>query len=100
MADLFEYEDWETEQLLPLPVMTPEARAVRPLIDACDDAGPLHIIVADGNVADEHLDWCEKGPYGRELYDNERELIAALRALPYPQREAAWHSVAYGWENW
>lgn len=105
MANLFTYEDWETEEELPLPIMTPQARAVRPLIDAADGDGPLQIIVADGNLADEHLDACEANEnhgyaHWRELDESERQLIAALRSLPYPQREAAWRSVAYGQENW
>ncbi len=107
MSEPFRRQSWGENNYETDPVelepLSDAARAAIPLIQACDGFGPLHIVVADGNVEDGNLDFCETdaclGVHGRDLIDCERACLSALRALPYEQRESAWHAAAYGWEN-
>ena len=58
---------------------------------AVDEFGPLHIIVSDGNIDDCHIEMCEKNRYDeRELTDDERELLALLKAMTIDARESLW----------
>ena len=96
MSEPYTYDSWVTgrEEVLPHP--STEAIATIRLILACDEYGPLHITVSDGNVADNHLTFCAEQP---NLGHADLTCLAALRALPYEQREAAWHAAAYGQVN-
>lgn len=53
--------------------------------------GNLHVVVADWNIEDEHLDWC-KNNY--ELTENELKTYELLKPLSLNQRAAAL-AVAY-----
>lgn len=57
---------------------------LRYLFREINEFGPLHIIVADGNIDDHHLDACT--PKTAE----EAELISLLRKLDVEQRDQAW----------
>jgi len=54
---------------------------------ACDEYGPLHIVVSDSNVDDESIDWCEKNC---TLNETERACVEALRELSESERMLAW----------
>lgn len=95
MSEPFTFEHWDTGEELPLPYPTRAAFLVARKIMRANDGGPLHIIVADGNVADSHIEFCE----GQSPSLSERQLLAELRALTYEQREAAWHYASYAWLN-
>ena len=63
-------------------------------LNRCDEFGPLHIVVADGNINDDCLDFCASpkalnvGRYA--LRDAEIDCLQKLRALNEDERERAW----------
>lgn len=54
-----------------------------------DQFGACHIVVADGNVEDHHIDWCLEQP---DLVEEEREFLNDLRQLPVADRERLWEA--------
>ena len=92
--DRFTYEEWGTEELRIIPYPTSEAFLVARQMLHADANGPLHIIVADGNLEDFHLNMCFE-----KASPSERRLIDEIRKLSNPQRQAAWHYAAYGQLN-
>lgn len=57
-----------------------------------DDYGPLHIVIADGNVEDEWLESCKQSDpvFDRETNKEEIEFLDLLKSLPYSMRYAAY----------
>ncbi len=58
------------------------------LMRSVDEFGPLHIVVGDGNVDDNHLAMCE--PYAET--DDERELLKLLKAMTVDARDKLWET--------
>lgn len=52
-----------------------------------DPFGPLHLVVCDGNVEDDHIDYCLEGP---DASDTERAFGLALKNLEVSRREHLW----------
>lgn len=62
------------------------------LMRTVDEFGPLHIIVADGNLDDCHLEMCR--PHAET--DDERELLILLKVMTVDARDALWETA---WES-
>lgn len=52
-----------------------------------DGFGALHIIVEDGNVQDEHLDYCEQQ---EDVTEADKAFIEHLRTFTADERDEAW----------
>ncbi len=56
------------------------------LMRSVDEFGPLHIIVADGNIEDCHIEMCEAKTA------DEKELLTLLRGMTADARENLWEN--------
>ena len=46
----------------------------------------MHIVIEDGNMDDDHIDWC----VNRGVSDEERAVAEWLKSMPVIVREAIW----------
>lgn len=61
--------------------------------DNVDPFGPMHIVVADGNMDDGNLDFCEAEMRKCGASIEEWELLSVLRGMSVEKRDEAWESV-------
>lgn len=59
----------------------------------CDDFGPLHIIVGDGNLDDEDIEFCRSSPH-RPLTEHEQVFLTALAQMTSAERHIAFEMTA------
>lgn len=79
-----------------LPEVAAAAREVQHLyaLPGCAVGGPLHVVVDDTNVSDEHLMYARKnlgtaGDYSAEVIAQARRVLDVLDALPVTDRAIA-----------
>lgn len=68
------------------PLPNDEARALGERLREIDEFGGCHVVVGDWNLDDRNIDFCMAY---ETTTDAEREVMAALKALPEAQRYAA-----------